>query len=62
LSYYKWLQRGKWSWVALGIQVTKLMVFVFPQPVWVLLIDGTFVIEARRKHLEVLFIINMGTS
>jgi hypothetical protein len=48
-AYYKWLQHGKWSWVALGIQVAKLMVSVFPQPVWFLLIDDTFIYRSSKK-------------
>ena len=48
-AYYKWLPHGKWSWVALGIQVAKLMVSVFPQPVWFLLIDDTFICRISKK-------------
>lgn len=48
-AYYKWLQHGKWSWVALGVQVAKLMVTFFPQPVWFLLIDDTFIYRCSRK-------------
>ena len=31
---YKWLQQGKWSWVALGVQLARLVVTSFPQPIW----------------------------
>ena len=30
-AYYKWLQEGKWSWVALGIQTARMVVTFFPQ-------------------------------
>lgn len=25
-AYYKWLQHGRWSWVAVGIQLARLVV------------------------------------
>jgi hypothetical protein len=28
---YKWLQQGKWSWVALGVQLARWIVARFPQ-------------------------------
>ena len=30
-SYYKWLQKGKWSWVKLGIQMARLLIAFFPK-------------------------------
>jgi len=48
-AYYKWLQHGKWSWIALGVQMAKLMVTLFPQPVWFLLIDDTFIYRCSKK-------------
>jgi hypothetical protein len=30
-AYYKWLQEGKWSWVALGVQLARMVVKYFPQ-------------------------------
>jgi len=48
-AYYKWLQLGKWSWVALGVQLTKLVVTLFPQPTWFLIFDDTFIYRASRK-------------
>ncbi len=32
-AYYKWLQQGKWSWVALGVQMARLVVTLFSQPI-----------------------------
>ena len=46
---YKWLQEGKWSWVALGVQMARMVVSFFPQLVWFLIIDDTFVYRASRK-------------
>ncbi len=42
-SYYKWLQEGKWSWVALGVQLAKMVVRFYPQPKWFLIFDDTFI-------------------
>jgi hypothetical protein len=30
-GYCKWLRQGKWSWVALGVQLARLVVTRFPQ-------------------------------
>ena len=48
-AYYKWLQEGKWSWVALGLQMARMVVAFFPQLAWFLIIDDTFVYRASRK-------------
>jgi len=48
-SYYKWLRKGKWSWVALGIQVAKMLVRFFPQEIWHLVIDDTHVLRTSKK-------------
>ena len=48
-AYYKWLQKGKWSWVALGIQLARMVVTFFPQLVWFLIIDDTFIYRSSRK-------------
>ena len=29
-SYYKWLQKGKWSWVSLGLQMARMLLSLFP--------------------------------
>jgi len=31
-AYYKWLQEGKWSWVALGVQMARMVVPLFRNP------------------------------
>ena len=48
-SYYKWLQDGKWSWVALGVQLARLVVQFFPQSVWFLIFDDTFIYRNSKK-------------
>lgn len=48
-SYYKWLQKGKWSWVALGLQMTRLILKFFVQPVCYMIIDDTIIYRSSRK-------------
>ena len=48
-AYYKWLQAGKWSWVALGVQMARMVVTFFPQPVWFLIFDDTFIYRSSSK-------------
>jgi hypothetical protein len=48
-AYSKWLQEGKWSWVALGVQMARMVVSFFPQPVWFLIFDDTFIYRSSRK-------------
>lgn len=48
-AYYKWLQEGKWSWVALGTQLARLVVKYFPQTLWFLAFDDTFIYRCSKK-------------
>ena len=48
-SYYKWIEKGKWSWVAVGIQMARLLVRMFPQPLWHLIIDDTLILRLSKK-------------
>ena len=48
-AYYKWLQQGRWSWVALGVQLARLVVTFFPQPVWYLIFDDTLIYRTSKK-------------
>lgn len=48
-AYYKWLQEGKWSWVALGVQMARLVVKYFPQDLWFLVFDDTFIYRSSKK-------------
>jgi len=48
-AYYKWLQEGKWSWVALGVQLARLVVKYFPQALWFLAFDDTIIYRCSKK-------------
>jgi len=48
-SYYKWLQKGKWSWVKLGTQMAKLLIAFFPKQQWFLIIDDTIIYRNSKK-------------
>lgn len=48
-SYYKWLQKGKWSWIALGLQMAKLIVSLFPNQSRLIVIDDTIILRASKK-------------
>lgn len=48
-SYYKWLQKGKWSWVALARQFVRLALSVIKQDVITLAIDDTLTLRSSKK-------------
>jgi len=48
-SYYKWIEKGKWSWVAVGIQMARLLIRLFSQPLWHLIIDDTLILRSSKK-------------
>lgn len=48
-SYYKWLQHGRWSWLALARQFTRLALRVIKTDVIHLVIDDTVVLRASTK-------------
>ena len=48
-SYYKWLQEGRWSWLALGRQFTRLALQVIKEDVVHLAIDDTLTLRASKK-------------
>jgi len=48
-SYYKWLQCGKWSWVALGRQTARLALRTFRRSRWFLMLDDTVVFRSSKK-------------
>lgn len=48
-SYYKWLQKGKWSWVALGYRMAKLVSLFFPDRERLLIIDDTIIYRSSKK-------------
>ena len=48
-SYYKWLQKGKWSWVKLGTQMAKMLIDFFPKQQRFLVIDDTIIYRNSKK-------------
>jgi hypothetical protein len=48
-SYYKWLQRGRWSWVRLGQYLGVLLRCSFRRLVWYLVIDDSIVCRASTQ-------------
>ncbi|PIE58282.1 MAG: hypothetical protein CSA33_03565 [Desulfobulbus propionicus] len=47
--FFKWLQGGKCSWVALDVQPAKMVVRVYPQPHWFLIFDDSFIYRNSKK-------------
>jgi len=48
-SYYKWLQRGKWSWLALARQFLRLVLANVKLDVLYLVIDDTLTLRSSKK-------------
>ena len=48
-SYYKWLQNGKWSWLALSRQFLRLLSSVLHEDVVHLAIDDTLTLRSSHK-------------
>ncbi|WP_419640554.1 transposase [Thiolapillus sp.] len=48
-SYYKWLQKGHWSWLGLSRQFVRLILKVVKQEVIHLVIDDTLTLRASKK-------------
>lgn len=48
-SYYKWLQKGRWSWLALARQFTRLVMRVIKADIIYLTIDDTLTLRASKK-------------
>ena len=48
-SYYKWLQKGKWSWLALARQFVRLVLVTLRPEVVHLAIDDTLTLRASKK-------------
>ena len=48
-SYYKWLEKGRWSWLALARQFTRLIMQVVEEDVIHLAIDDTLTLRASKK-------------
>jgi len=52
-SYYKWLETGKWSWVALGMQMGRLVANVLNLKHIFLIIDDFTIMRASKKAPDV---------
>lgn len=48
-SYYKWLETGRWSWLALARQFTRLVRQVLNEDIIHLAIDDTLTLRASKK-------------
>jgi hypothetical protein len=48
-SYYKWLQKGCWSWLSLGLQLARLVGREYSQSESLLVIDDTVVLRSSGK-------------
>ena len=48
-SYYKWLQAGRWSWLALARQFMRLTLKLLPDGEVHLIIDDTVTLRASKK-------------
>jgi hypothetical protein len=48
-SYYKWLQKGKWSWLALARQFVRLVLNTLKPDVVHLVMDDTLTLRASKK-------------
>lgn len=51
-SYFKWLQKGRWSWVALGLQTARLALQNAEGSRCYVAIDDTLVFRGSRKAPE----------
>src|SRR3954452_5597699 len=54
-TYFKWLEGGKWSWIAVAQRLCKILVTHFAPPVWYLVIDDTLVPRASKTAPDVGF-------
>lgn len=48
-SYYKWLQKGKWSWLALARQFLRLALCTLKPQALYLIIDDTLTLRSSKK-------------
>ena len=48
-AYYWWLEKGRWSWVAVARRLCSLLATDFPSGPWHLVIDDTLVPRASKK-------------
>src|ERR1700748_1986165 len=48
-TYFKWLEGGKWSWIAVAQRLCQILVATCAPLVWYLIIDDTLVPRASKK-------------
>ncbi|GAB4258020.1 IS701 family transposase [Deferrisoma sp.] len=61
-TYFKWLQNGRWSWVALGLQTARLALRLCPTGRLYLPLDDTVVFRSSRRAPEATFHHQHGTK
>ena len=61
-AYYKWLEHGKWSWVALGIQLLVLLSRSSLSQFGSLYLMTLLSTVVPKRHLGALFITSMATK
>ena len=62
-TYFKWLQNGRWSWVALGLQTARLALrLLAPSGPIYLPLDDTVVFRSSRRAPEAKFHHQHGTK
>ncbi len=53
ISYYKWLRKGKWSWLALAKQFTRLVLKITnSEEIVHLVIDDTSIFQYSNESKE----------
>ena len=48
-TYYKWLEKGIWSYLHLAVALAKLIVHVFKDSIFILIIDDSLVARSSKK-------------
>ena len=61
-SYYKWLEKGKWSWLGLARQFLCLVLKLIQDKEVFLLVDDTLTLRASKKRRVVNGITNTAIS
>src|ERR1051325_917160 len=49
-TYFKWLEGGKWSWIAVAQRLCKILVTHFAPPVWYLVMTIRWCRGPRRRR------------
>lgn len=48
-AYFKWIEGGRWSWVAVALRLCKILVANFSPAIWYLVIDDSLVPRTSKK-------------